>query len=196
MCGEKCPCCCWCPLVSGSPPRVRGKEDSRHGDGKEDGITPACAGKSRVRMAFFLVLRDHPRVCGEKSTTLPGGGRARGSPPRVRGKAKGRAEHLAATGITPACAGKRTLHRFHRLEYQDHPRVCGEKAAPAHRTPSAPGSPPRVRGKVSHTQPLKQSRGITPACAGKRFFQLHSVCLCWDHPRVCGEKSGNGRRIH
>ena len=49
----------------GSPPRVRGKR----GDTKEKhgcpGITPACAGKTCLHMRFGMIMRDHPRVCGE-----------------------------------------------------------------------------------------------------------------------------------
>ena len=34
------------------------------------GITPAYAGKSHSVPAFSKVLRDHPRLCGEKSKSL------------------------------------------------------------------------------------------------------------------------------
>ena len=30
-------------------------------------------------------------------------------------------------GITPACAGRRTLNKEMIDRYEDHPRVCGEK---------------------------------------------------------------------
>ena len=30
--------------------------------------------------------------------------------------------------------------------------------------------------------------GITPAYAGKRMLRCCPADLCWDHPRVCGEK--------
>ena len=52
---------------------------------------------------------------------------------------------------------------------RDHPRVCGEKDFASAVMPSIPGSPPRVRGKVSMTSVLQMPGGITPACAGKRL---------------------------
>ena len=30
------------------------------------GITPACAGKSKYEIRTLQILREHPRVCGEK----------------------------------------------------------------------------------------------------------------------------------
>ena len=32
-------------------------------------ITPACAGKSCSHRSFVVLLRDHPRLCGEKGLT-------------------------------------------------------------------------------------------------------------------------------
>ena len=39
--------------------------------------------------------------------------------------------------------------------------------------------------------PLFCVLGITPAYAGKRAEQAHSMSCSEDHPRVCGEKSGS-----
>ena len=66
--------------------------------------------------------------------------------------------------------------------------MCGEKSnhQPA---PCRPiGSPPRVRGKVRHPGSNHPRPGITPACAGKRYWFSTGHILPWDHPRVCGEK--------
>ena len=53
--------------LTGSPPRVRGKEWFRDENLQQPGITPACAGKSVKKTSWIFVVRDHPRVCGEKS---------------------------------------------------------------------------------------------------------------------------------
>ena len=53
------------PLAAGSPPRVRGKLGKRYGIFKENGITPACAGKTHIDPLSQFIVRDHPRVCGE-----------------------------------------------------------------------------------------------------------------------------------
>ena len=98
-------------------------------------------------MISSVVMRDHPRVCGEKLAqprhTPPG----RGSPPRVRGEVDGRELFQIAQGITPACAGRsRRLESwiYHR---KDHPRVCGEKWIFPENPVENSGSPPRVRGE-------------------------------------------------
>ena len=50
------------------------------------------------------------------------------------------------------------------------------------------GSPPRVRGKAACCSIAEHHLGITPACAGKRFYGGQKVLNQRDHPRVCGEK--------
>ena len=71
---------------TGSPPRVRGKGISRHRVALHRGITPAYAGKRSPARLFLYLPGDHPRVCGEKSTTSEDAGSLPGSPPRMRGK--------------------------------------------------------------------------------------------------------------
>ena len=51
----------------GSPPRVRGKVNRRPAFRITGGITPACAGKRAFRALVNGAIRDHPRVCGEKT---------------------------------------------------------------------------------------------------------------------------------
>ena len=53
----------------GSPPRVRGKVMDTSPLCRRSRITPACAGKSDSASVASSVLRDHPRVCGEKVQT-------------------------------------------------------------------------------------------------------------------------------
>ena len=153
------------------------------------GITPACAGKSRVvQFNLSLIL---------------------GSPPHVRGKANSAAGLVLLTGITPACAGKRGAGRMGGTGTQDHPRmcgksvswyvmtsstwdhlrVCGEKAGAAGCRSCREGSPPRMRGKVGWSAERSRPEGITPAYAGKSFLRSSSQLLNGDHPRVCGEKT-------
>ena len=43
------------PLAAGSPPRVRGKLGKRYGIFKENGITPACAGKTLRKWRISVV---------------------------------------------------------------------------------------------------------------------------------------------
>ena len=49
-------------------------------------ITPACAGKSLALSTTAAGVRDHPRMCGEKTSCSGGFWMGWGSPPHVRGK--------------------------------------------------------------------------------------------------------------
>ena len=98
----------------GSPPRVRGKVHLLTRFTPICRITPACAGKSNARPSPCGAGRDHPRVCGEKSTQPVHRDIIVGSPPRVRGKDLCDVVLRQQAGITPACAGKR-LKRSHSI---------------------------------------------------------------------------------
>ncbi len=151
-------------------------------------ITPACAGKSFDPACRQCGKEDHPRVCGEKCGIYMGKRFDQGSPPRVRGKADPNGRRAGCLGITPACAGKRIQARQALGKREDHPRVCGEKAAHRLRPMPRRGSPPRVRGKDGYAPIGAQVTGITPACAGKSSISSQKAFAREDHPRVCGEK--------
>ena len=135
-----------------------------------------------------IVLRDHPRVRGEKAITAIGVDPQTGSPPRARGKGCNRRRCDRAFGITPACAGKSASPLRSLGGAWDHPRVRGEKHS-THFSPIQPkGSPPRARGKDDNDINLSSWIGITPACAGKSTIAALTALAGWDHPRVRGEK--------
>ena len=71
VCGEKSFSRLPAFFLSGSPPRVRGKEPSDGAGTESGGITPACAGKRLCLMEILSSLEDHPRVCGEKTKKSP-----------------------------------------------------------------------------------------------------------------------------
>ena len=90
----------------GSPPPMRGK--GRVVDVMKNGerITPAYAGKSAPDGCWWMLRKDHPRLCGEKwfkrETTIS----KRGSPPPMRGKVQTCPLERLRKRITPAYAGK------------------------------------------------------------------------------------------
>ena len=170
MCGEK----CGASWASWPPPW----------------ITPACAGKSIKKSVKLQKGGDHPRVCGEKCWPLVCTIWFTGSPPRVRGKGALDNRNLQGPGITPACAGKSVPLRPLGVVARDHPRVCGEKHLAAAESARPSGSPPRVRGKVCTELLEALEKRITPACAGKSSRICIMRWIAWDHPRVCGEKTG------
>ena len=134
VCGEKQIFPMTTASPEGSPPRVRGKATDLMQESTEEGITPACAGKRPLSIVVFAILRDHPRVCGEKGRTTQRRTTPLGSPPRVRGKGGPCRWAVSPSRITPACAGKR-LKRSHRCVASAiilHPvhSVCNRPAAP------------------------------------------------------------------
>ena len=90
--------------------------------------------------------------------------------------------------ITPAYAGKSSPIDCSIPQYQDHPRLCGEKSSSLKNNKIGLGSPPPMRGKVHivvHTVAIIR---ITPAYAGKSVAGVAVMALGQDHPRLCGEK--------
>ena len=167
VCGEKRNSSTLRKLFWGSPPRMRGKGNRRILERQTQGITPAYAGKSPERLPIRPFRRDHPRVCGEKLVYNVLYYACKGSPPRMRGKAGPTAAPCPALRITPAYAGKRHGDGGLVREFQDHPRVCGEKHPQRGDKLDKTGSPPRMRGKETCKKACEVSWGITPAYAGK-----------------------------
>ena len=188
VCGEKVPITCVPKYALGSPPRVRGKVCWRERHRPVPGITPACAGKSGRTSGLTRPARDHPRACGEKSTSTSMMNCGWGSPPRVRGKDGNQSTGQHRGRITPAYAGKSGFGSSSSAECWDHPRVCGEKLSGCVWLRVYGGSPPRMRGKVNRYPVQIPVNGITPAYAGKRPGCGILGLQRKDHPRVCGEK--------
>ena len=175
--------------ASGSPPRVREKQDLNNRLDNCIGITPACAGKTTLTFLARSLKQDHPRVCGKNGLEYAPKVTASGSPPRVREKQDLNNRLDNCIGITPACAGKTTLTFLARSLKQDHPRVCGKNGLEYAPKVTASGSPPRVREKQDLNNRLDNCIGITPACAGKTTLTFLARSLKQDHPRVCGKNS-------
>ena len=168
---------------------MRGKPDARTRTFALARITPAYAGKTQRGLSQGRLPGDHPRVCGENRLGEGELGKERGSPPRMRGKRIPRPARQKPHGITPAYAGKTHAFPFLSICKQDHPRVCGENQARREPRQSAPGSPPRMRGKPIVLDSSMQARRITPAYAGKTEYYAFPDEETGDHPRVCGENS-------
>ena len=147
---------------------MRGKDNHRQKASRQDGITPAYAGKSITSAMLFLSCL--------------------GSPPRMRGKGCASSCTPTMTGITPAYAGKSSVRELLLIVSRDHPRVCGEKPVAMHSCTMTRGSPPRMRGKAHLSDTCSTVGGITPAYAGKRKSKAYGTYHPQDHPRVCGEK--------
>ena len=85
VCGEQRSRTATSVLWLGSSPRVRGTEDYIVAIELHNGIIPACAGNSGNRQDKNEKFWDHPRVCGEQSSSMSYIITFLGSSPRVRG---------------------------------------------------------------------------------------------------------------
>ena len=150
VCGENSFLSLFHAVRPGSPPRVRGKRPCLPDFRQSTRITPACAGKTCHSSALYHPHTDHPRVCGENRKFWTAVVAFVGSPPRVRGKLNILKLARQAIRITPACAGKTQYSSELLRRLSDHPRVCGENTYFLKGDLYERGSPPRVRGKLTH----------------------------------------------
>ena len=171
----------------GSSPHVRGTHGFGFGGGDLIGIIPACAGNTAFTRHSCRIERDHPRMCGEHSTSKSPPLVVSGSSPHVRGTHAVGASDGTVLGIIPACAGNTVIVRFDDFRSGDHPRMCGEHFRTATHTASRQGSSPHVRGTPSTIPARKKRNGIIPACAGNTACSSFPRLSSWDHPRMCGE---------
>ena len=86
LCGEKSKKDVIWLIVYGSPPPMRGKENSKTEIIRRGRITPAYAGKSSTTTGCNVYNQDHPRLCGEKDNPASRICTMQGSPPPMRGK--------------------------------------------------------------------------------------------------------------
>ena len=171
----------------GSPPRMRGKPLPGRALDIAGRITPAHAGKTRSMTLRTWRAADHPRACGENNENADQARPTYGSPPRMRGKLRGRDGRAAVPRITPAHAGKTQPISCSRAARADHPRACGENEKDVLAYKGKRGSPPRMRGKRVGQHIYRGFERITPAHAGKTASPPGSLCSKSDHPRACGE---------
>ena len=146
---------------------MRGKQCNNEVWLKWDGITPADAGKTGTVGISAVGMEDHPRGCGENASRSAAAQSRAGSPPRMRGKPCRCGVHAAATGITPADAGKTCRLSSNPRCNEDHPRGCGENLRQQIFMVKQSGSPPRMRGKLKYIFKIGRKLRITPADAGK-----------------------------
>ena len=158
----------FCLYLRGSPPLTRGKEPTIFGVQTDQRITPAYAGKRILNRSKLTIIKDHPRLRGEKFSIRTFNLCLMGSPPLTRGKVLFGTSFPQWLGITPAYAGKRHLGSFVDLLSKDHPRLRGEKWLKLLTWKIVVGSPPLTRGKVLLLWLAGFIGGITPAYAGKR----------------------------
>ena len=168
------------PLTRGKPLRVR--RAIQH-----QGLIPAHAGKTHVRVGAGRRPRAHPRSRGENGRPILSHATKTGSSPLTRGKLSVVVEWFQTNGLIPAHAGKtgwrasrgrwRRAHPRSRGEniwgsptagtYKAHPRSRGENCKTVMMEPHLTGSSPLTRGKRWGILTGVRMRGLIPAHAGK-----------------------------
>ena len=135
-------------FLQGSSPLTRGKVLGAFSAGLGAGIIPAYAGKSASCSSQAKLVRDHPRLRGEKIPRYPVQMVSPGSSPLTRGKVGLWLIYLTFIRIIPAYAGKSHCIMFGLPLSEDHPRLRGEKILKILRRSKSIGSSPLTRGKV------------------------------------------------
>ena len=105
------------PLVTGSPPRLRGQPTRLVLDQGYAGITPALAGTTKGNGFDFSVEGDHPRACGDNFISFISESGTPGSPPRLRGQPELPIASDSGPRITPALAGTTPIPRSAYPQY-------------------------------------------------------------------------------
>ena len=177
------------------------------------GIIPADAGSTREPTLPADSAEDHPRGCGEHSAHLAVFLFVLGSSPRLRGArchrirtpayhriipadagstpaASRPPDRIGRRGIIPADAGSTVVVHLANAVFKDHPRGCGEHWTRCARGSTRHGSSPRMRGAHTIRSVPDWVPRIIPADAGSTRCISRIGHIPWDHPRGCGEHSG------
>ncbi len=176
-------------VLTGTPPRVRGRLPQSNACVQRRGNTPARAGTTVALLRHLEKTAEHPRVCGDDRRISPIVSWSAGTPPRVRGRHQVNRPPDARDRNTPACAGTTVRAMQSWTVVWEHPRVCGDDYRDAQFLESRRGTPPRVRGRPAERLPKSPPSGNTPACAGTTSRSRPGDPTTGEHPRVCGDDS-------
>ena len=172
----------------GSSPRVRGTHEWFTPAKYLDQFIPACAGNADDSSQCRPARSVHPRVCGERFSTIEGQAAFTGSSPRVRGTRYGCGFRALCRRFIPACAGNALRVWVPCSMSAVHPRVCGERVTGVGSVLYVGGSSPRVRGTRYGCGFRALCRRFIPACAGNALRVWVPCSMSAVHPRVCGER--------
>ena len=95
--------------------------------------------------------------------------------------------------IIPADAGSTGQYKAGAVTVMDHPRRCGEHPQAKQMIKGEQGSSPQMRGALTPLTCAIMGTRIIPADAGSTGETLTVTCDYGDHPRRCGEHTGEWR---
>ena len=112
----------------------------------------------------------------------------------MRGKLASLALVCVVPRNIPAHAGKTQRWYQHFHGFAEHPRACGENPPSTPIRPLAPGTSPRMRGKLNINNHIPLSFRNIPAHAGKTRVPSLAIASRTEHPRACGENTHRDHR--
>ena len=151
---------------------------------------PACAGNARTIVDENPGITVHPRMRGERASTLARVSFLNGSSPHARGTPKHRDGLRGIDRFIPACAGNAWIAPTRCSDQSVHPRMRGERMVSPNIVVSPTGSSPHARGTPDEDALRDGHRRFIPACAGNAFPGFFQERIQAVHPRMRGERSG------
>ena len=180
---------------AGSSPRARRTQWEQVSNLLEVRIIPACAENAELGARGGQRWADHPRVRGERHLPRHRRLNFRGSSPRARRTLPKAHSQPSALRIIPACAENAGRGGARRDVVSDHPRVRGERRYAPTWACHVHGSSPRARRTPAHVAEHGRAVRIIPACAENATRRTRRRPTRTDHPRVRGERRGDGLGI-
>ena len=155
-----------------TPPRAWGRHACRLYRGPGTGNTPTCVGKTRRGRLKPCLLRKHPHVRGEDSSSSAACCALAETPPRAWGRLKQHVDSLDQRRNTPTCVGKTYVLDRQTDSNEKHPHVRGEDHGEADPSGTGLETPPRAWGRQRGLAPAFSITGNTPTCVGKTEVKI------------------------
>ena len=139
-------------VVTGTPPRLWGKRERRHGNRHEQSVHPHACGENDAIGHDAARVAVHPHACGENSLL-----------PALRAR---------VFRYTPTPVGK-TIPRDWRFSWSAvHPHACGENVDEILAALYLDGTPPRLWGKLRFGVLPSPMRTVHPHACGENFREF------------------------
>ena len=172
----------------GSSPHARGTPGELVQDLVTARFIPAYAGNASGPHDASGSCAVHPRIRGERKSSLLSEPSLLGSSPHARGTRSKILDALLRHRFIPACEGNAAARRGNWPRQTVHPRMRGERSRMFGVTASLSGSSPHARGTPPDTRGLLLAFRFIPACAGNATAWNQRQAFLSVHPRMRGER--------
>ena len=187
-CGDKLTLSDIAVICVGSSPRVWGQVVNWKYGWSTARIIPTRVGTSTDNSCIVRRYKDHPHACGDKSLLSEAMTDCVGSSPRVWGQVAKVPVQNRRLGIIPTRVGTRTIMKYEKIIYEDHPHACGDKQTSYCLSSLVLGSSPRVWGQGFSCASYCCASGIIPTRVGTSGSVPAYLTGDKDHPHACGDK--------